>query len=252
MSSKSGHFLYLSLILFTRNLPKHTSKEVLMIMASLTTCDPSDIQTTIDSLVAANVRVSFIGLSAEVQVCKRISKATKGSYSVILDEHHFKDLLSDHLQPPPASVSTSSSLVRMGFPCPSSVDPLLRTAPSHCVCHLDQGTDSSDGGHNSGTNSGYFCPQCFAKYCDLPVECRNCNLTLVSAAHLARSYHHLFPVEEFIEEQIWEGKDNHCYSCNLTESTSLFKCNHCNKSFCHECDLFIHETLHVCPGCASE
>lgn len=228
-------------------------------MASLTTCDPSDIQTTIDSLVAANVRVSFIGLSAEIQVCKRISKATKGSYYVILDEHHFKELLSEHLQPPPASVSTTSSLVRMGFPCPSSVDPLLRTAPSHCVCHLGQnGSTDNDSINNSGHSNptevskiGYFCPQCFAKYCDLPVECRNCNLTLVSAAHLARSYHHLFPVEEFIEEASIVGKSGQCHSCNLTESGNLFRCKNCGNNFCHECDLFIHETLHVCPGCAS-
>lgn len=225
-------------------------------IASLTTCDPSDIQSTIDSLVTSNVRVSFIGLSAEVQVCKRISKATKGSYSVILDEHHFKELLSDHLQPPPASVSTTSSLVRMGFPCPSGVDPLLRTAPSHCVCHLGQSGDSGriDGSNPSEvTRSGYFCPQCFAKYCDLPVECRNCSLTLVSAAHLARSYHHLFPVEEFVEEVPDEsGKSSKCFSCSVIESGSLFKCNNCNHRFCHECDLFIHETLHVCPGCASK
>ena len=32
------------------------------------------------------------------------------------------------------------------------------------------------------------------RYCELPVECRGCGLTLVSAPHLARSYHHLFPL----------------------------------------------------------
>ena len=46
-------------------------------------------------------------------------------------------------------------------------------------------------------HSRYLCPQCSAKYCELPVECRGCGLTLVSAPHLARSYHHLFPMPPF-------------------------------------------------------
>lgn len=47
--------------------------------------------------------------------------------------------------------------------------------------------------------TGYLCPQCLSKHCELPVECRACGLTLVSAPHLARSYHYLFPVDPFKE-----------------------------------------------------
>jgi transcription initiation factor TFIIH subunit 2 len=34
---------------------------------------------------------------------------------------------------------------------------------------------------------------------DLPCSCHVCGLTLVSSPHLARSYHHLFPVKAFSE-----------------------------------------------------
>ena len=81
-----------------------------------------------------------------------------------------------------------------------------------CLCHLDTpvntNTGSANGGNGSGssssnlgrlTSSGFLCPQCSAKYCELPVECRACGLTLVSAPHLARSYHHLFPLPSFEE-----------------------------------------------------
>ena len=44
-----------------------------------------------------------------------------------------------------------------------------------------------------------FIFQCQSKYCELPVECKACGLTLVSAPHLARSYHHLFPLPAFNE-----------------------------------------------------
>lgn len=49
------------------------------------------------------------------------------------------------------------------------------------------------------STGGYFCPVCDAKYCELPVECKVCGLTLIMAPHLARSYHHLFPLAAFNE-----------------------------------------------------
>lgn len=47
-------------------------------MGSLTSCDPGDIYESIEDLVKDNVRVSIVGLSAEVQICKYICKRTKG------------------------------------------------------------------------------------------------------------------------------------------------------------------------------
>ena len=224
-----------------KNLPKHTSKEVLIIMGSLTTCDPSDINTTIKTLVGNNVRVSIIGLSAEVHVCKRIAKETKGSYQIILDEHHLQDLVNQYLSPPPASSSTESSLIRMGFPPPSH-----ESVASMCVCHLK--TEQTN-----FSRRGYFCPQCNAKYCDLPVECSVCSLTLISSAHLARSYHHLFPIQAFQEQEQNQSLQK-CFSCPdevTTTNCNRFQCPSCEHYFCSDCDSFIHESLHVCPGCAS-
>ena len=47
------------------------------------------------------------------------------------------------------------------------------------------------------TNPHYACPRCHSAYCELPVECNVCGLTLVAAPHLARAYHHLFPLDLF-------------------------------------------------------
>lgn len=60
--------------------------------------------------------------------------------------------------------------------------------------HLDSADEPS-----RLTDKGYYCPQCRSKYCELPVECIVCGLTLVLAPHLARSYHHLFPIANFLE-----------------------------------------------------
>ncbi|XP_069887410.1 general transcription factor IIH subunit 2 isoform X2 [Dipodomys merriami] len=99
-----------------KHMPGHTSREVLIIFSSLTTCDPSNIYDLIKTIKAAKIRVSVIGLSAEVRVCTVLARETGGTYHVILDESHYKELLTHHVSPPPASSSSECSLIRMGFP----------------------------------------------------------------------------------------------------------------------------------------
>ncbi|EXX57831.1 Ssl1p [Rhizophagus irregularis DAOM 197198w] len=111
------------------HVPAHGSREMLIIMGSLTTCDPGDIYDTIDSLVSENIRVSVVGLAAEVQICKLMCKKTKGTYGVVLNEAHFKDLLFEIIPPPPVSAAQNKAeLVIMGFP--SSVTDSM---PSLCA-----------------------------------------------------------------------------------------------------------------------
>ncbi|XP_060241622.1 general transcription factor IIH subunit 2-like protein isoform X2 [Meriones unguiculatus] len=99
-----------------KHMPGHTSREVLIIFSSLTTCDPSNIYDLVKTLKTAKIRVSVIGLSAEVRVCTVLARETGGTYHVILDETHYKELLAHHVSPPPASSSSECSLIRMGFP----------------------------------------------------------------------------------------------------------------------------------------
>ncbi len=49
------------------------------------------------------------------------------------------------------------------------------------------------------TSGGFTCPKCKALVAELPSSCHVCGLTLVSSPHLARSYHHLFPIKPFVE-----------------------------------------------------
>ncbi|MED6287276.1 General transcription factor IIH subunit 2 [Characodon lateralis] len=229
-----------------KHMPGHTSREILIILSSLTTCDPANIYELIKMLKSLKVRVSVIGLSAEVRVCTVLTRETGGSYHVILDESHFKELLMLHVKPPPASFSSECSLIRMGFPqhtVASLNDQDVK--PSFSMSHLDS---SSVPALSLG---GYFCPQCHAKYTELPVECKVCGLTLVSAPHLARSFHHLFPLQVFIESPAEDFLENRfCQACQgQLKDKNVFACPSCRSVFCVECDLFIHESLHCCPCC---
>lgn len=97
-------------------LPTHASREILVIMGSLTSCDPRDIFVTIEQLKSEGVRCSVIGLAAEVHVCRELASKTGGTYQVILDDQHFKELLFQQIEPPPAAACLESSLIKMGFP----------------------------------------------------------------------------------------------------------------------------------------
>ncbi|XP_054286484.1 general transcription factor IIH subunit 2-like [Macrosteles quadrilineatus] len=231
-------------------LPSHASREILIILGSLTTCDPGDITQTIMMLKSQNIRVSVIGLAAEVRICTALCKDTGGVYGVVLDDRHFRDLLFTHVEPPPASVANSqeASLIKMGFPHHDTTDGRT-TSLSMCMCHIDSVSDAS-----KLKSGGYCCPQCRSKYCELPTECRVCGLTLVSAPHLARSYHHLFPVTAFRQENATNSSEPHCYACRHKFSDRdkyVYQCETCSRVFCLECDMFIHDTLHTCPGCAT-
>nr|XP_019949247.1 PREDICTED: general transcription factor IIH subunit 2-like isoform X2 [Paralichthys olivaceus] len=152
-----------------KHMPGHTSREILIILSSLTTCDPANIYELIKTLKSLKVRVSVIGLSAEVRVCTVLTRETGGLYHVILDESHFKELLMMHIKPPAASSSSECSLIRMGFPQHTIAALTDQDAkPSFSMSHLD-----SSGGPGLSLG-GYFCPQCHGKYTELPVECKVC------------------------------------------------------------------------------
>lgn len=100
-------------------------------------------------------------------------------------QSHLKELLLEHAPPLPAIADYAiGNLIRMGFP-QRGVEGLISTRS--CGEELKVGI-------------GYACPRCYARVCELPTECRVCGLTLVSSPHLARSYHHLFPIPTFNEE----------------------------------------------------
>ena len=119
-----------------------------------------------------------------------------GQFGVAMNEGHFKDLLFE-LVPPPAqkvlsrtagagtgaatSNNLAADLMIMGFPTrlPDT------SPPSLCVCHSEL------------KSQGFLCPRCLSKVCDVPTDCDICGLMIVSSPHLARSYHHLFPVKPY-------------------------------------------------------
>uniref|UniRef100_A0A2K6ULX1 VWFA domain-containing protein n=1 Tax=Saimiri boliviensis boliviensis TaxID=39432 RepID=A0A2K6ULX1_SAIBB len=186
-----------------KHMPGHTSREVLIIFSSLTTCDPSNIYDLIKTLKAAKIRVSVIGLSAEVRVCTVLARETGGTYHVILDESHYKELLTHHVSPPPASSSSECSLIRMGK-C------------SYIFKNI-----------YLGSNYAIFV---FAQVV------LTFNFFLGKNIKILKLFFFFF--SRFCYGCQGELKDQHVYVCAV-----------CQNVFCVDCDVFVHDSLHCCPGC---
>lgn len=255
--------------------PAHGTREVLIIYGALISADPGDIHITINSLVAERIRVSIVGLAAQVAICREMCVKTNSgddrSYGVSLNEQHFKDLFLSSTTPPVTHSVTESaaSLLQMGFP--SRLD---ENKASLCACH------------SRLTKGGYLCTRCETKVCNLPIDCPACGLTLILSTHLARSYHHLFPLKNWVEVPWKDAHSVKCFSCvqpfppvptehrkaeteaakakekaappstaptkNMgTSESSRYMCETCGNHFCVDCDIFCHEQLHNCPGCQS-
>eukprot|EP01095_Lingulamoeba_sp_RSL-Kostka_P011531 TRINITY_DN4416_c0_g1_i1.p1 TRINITY_DN4416_c0_g1~~TRINITY_DN4416_c0_g1_i1.p1 ORF type:complete len:395 (-),score=94.38 TRINITY_DN4416_c0_g1_i1:22-1206(-) len=226
-------------------VPKYCTREILIVYSSLITVDSGNIENTIKLIKKNNIRCSIIGFDAEVFILKKIATATDGTYTVATNNNHFCELLTEHSPPPPSSKTEyiEATLINMGFPEKQPLDYV-----SLCNCHQEL------------KRGGYLCPKCNSKWCDLPVDCRICGLQLVLSPHLARSYHHLFSIPMFIEIPAINNNNDYdnnitenCYSCCsiLLSSESSYKCSDCQNLFCYDCDIYIHEHLHNCPGCLS-
>ncbi|KAK5968654.1 General transcription factor IIH subunit, partial [Trichostrongylus colubriformis] len=99
-----------------KSLPGHVSREVIVIMSSLSTVDPGNVFSTFEVLRGHNIRCSVIGISAELFVCKQLAKITNGRYDVVLDPDHFELLLSQHTAPPPSTKAAECNAIRVAFP----------------------------------------------------------------------------------------------------------------------------------------
>lgn len=233
---------------YLNQIPSYGHREALILYSALSTCDPGDIMESIQRCKKSKIRCSVIGLSAELFICKHICQETGGSYSVALDESHLKELVLEHAPPPPAIAEFAlANLIKMGFPQRAAEGVI-----SICSCHKE-----------AKVAGGYTCPRCKARVCELPTECCICGLTLVSSPHLARSYHHLFPITPFIDvspslpNNLHHKVPKSCFGCqqSLLSPGNLpgpcVACPKCKQHFCLDCDIYIHESLHNCPGCES-
>jgi len=224
-------------------MPVQGCKEILVIMGSLNTVDPGDIFDTFENLQRHNTRCSVISLSAEVYVCKELTNRTNGVYGVALSENHLEDLLRDFITPAPIHKNDvpKRTWLQMAFPT-RHVD---TSDPVVCVCHRELRMEY------------YTCPRCASPFCELPTTCRTCGLSLISSPLLARSYHHLFPVPLFVDvtDKFQKGETKECFGCakHLNVGADLVtRCKLCIHEFCIDCDVYVHERLHNCPGCEAK
>jgi transcription initiation factor TFIIH subunit 2 len=205
------------------------------------------------------VRVSCFALSAELHICRKLAEETAGTMGVCLDKPHFKQWLYGQCIPPPAlhrpDEEMKCEMIQMGFP--------TRTTEAPSLVHASREKTII-------AKTAYTCPQCQAKNSQLPSDCSVCGLKLVLAPHLARSFHHLFPVQPFVERPLLESRmdvdetpstarsqELTKTTASITTSDSNVSCFACLKSFGYAtvnvgmvADSVVESLRFQCPDCS--
>lgn len=192
--------------------PSHGTREIIVVFGSLLSLDPGDIHQTIKACTRDRIRVSIIGMGARLKICQEIVTRTnagdESEYTIATDQEMLKELLIATTTPPVIRADTTSTpqapekgaaLMMMGFP-----SRVIEDSPTICACH------------GNLTLGGYTCSRCSAKVCSLPVTCPSCQLTLLLSTHLARSYHHLFPLRNWATvswQRAREKRSRDCVGC---------------------------------------
>lgn len=201
------------------NTGPHWSTEILIILNSISTCDPGNIWENLLALQETYTRVHVISTCAEFFTLKELTKQTGGKWIIANSEKKLKEHWEMFAKIGyPAS---GASLIPMAFSWASSVK-------SPCACHLEM-------------KEGFICPVCGCKVCKLPSECPVCKYVLVSAPHLTKASLSMAPLPPFIQG---EGV---CIGCD-TRSTA--KCSSCGTDYCKDCEEFLRASLGKCIGCS--
>ena len=79
--------------------------------------------------------LTVINLSAEVRVYKELAARTGGLHTVVLDDLHLRDMLSQHLDPPAYATDLAANLVKMGFPSHAGRLRMQSTQAAFCCLH---------------------------------------------------------------------------------------------------------------------
>ena len=223
-----------------KHVPDYAQKELLYLASALGTSDVENIFDIFNKLSNEKVRCSVVGMGGEVYVLRKMADTTGGVHHIAMDSDHYRMLINAHKSPPALEKNKFSNLafpMKVGFPQ-----------------KVDGSKWDVDPKTMSIFNGGYECPTCKTRNDgSLPLACYVCGLNLLSSPHIARSYHHLRKVPEFVEIEKEEGEEmGACMCCNtsLLASRDLrYRCVKCGGMYAAACRDFVVEQLFNCAGC---
>lgn len=250
-----------------KNTSESSSREIIIVTSSISTCDPGNVYDTMQDVSQSRIKCSVMSLEPEMFVLKTLTKITGGEYHTIMNEVNFKDVLYRFIEPPIFKYELTEPKTNQLY----IAFPKEKKTMTICECHKQFKTNH------------YECPNCGFCYCELPIQCKVCNATLLYSHHFARSYHFMFPVKPFeyhcVEYQLEKSETTQrtrqiqipendavltCSGCqqiipilnkelaNDVATKEYYICTECNNLYCVECDSYIHDVLYNCPGCENK
>lgn len=273
-------------ILSLRHVPNYGHRELLIVFTSLSTTDPGNIDSTIQEAIENKIRISIVSLTAEIYVCKRITQATGGIFHVAIDVKHLGEILKELTTPSPQLEGTGISVgersiqadfVYMGFPrrvveshasyvfdgkntrltCTAYVCPRcftkaadIPTQCSSCTLQLNSSSHIARSFHHISPVPSFIDVTATIWRTLSAVEERRPGVEK-GGNNMDEDENEEMTSSSNVITNAYIPITVNCSGCSdlLTNGDALFRCPKCSLDYCGECDNFIHETLHNCPGC---
>lgn len=197
----------------------HWSNEILIILNSISTCDPENVWDKITKLQENHVQVNVISTCAEFFTLKEFTRQTGGRWIVAENEKKLRGNFEAFAKA--GRPAYSAALIPMGFSWASH-------SKSPCACHFQM-------------SDGFICPVCASKVCSLPSQCPMCKYILVNAPHLTKASLSMSPLQPFA---LSSGP------CSACEAPGSMQCPSCNSLYCSTCEEFLRSSLGKCIECS--
>lgn len=250
MSMDKGLRACLSELVELRKRAMRSFLRVVVVAASVTLVDGSDVLSLIPLLQRARIRVDVVHLLGAVHALQLVVSGTGGSYFCPTSYDHLQSILLREVVVPAHSTNRSQKrrrgdsddtadgelMIPVGFPV---LQPSLEKPGKHYMT----------------------CPQCALPQTSVPSMCPLCGLLICSApcAEISFVWHHaLIPPTEAATAAVMD-EGSKCALCDVSlskrppfdgsQSSIVLMCSECRKPRCVDCDALVRTNFGICPSC---
>ncbi|EPY41459.1 transcription initiation factor TFIIH subunit 2 [Angomonas deanei] len=218
-----------------------TRRRIVLLSASVTVVDPTNVEHTLSLVAGCDVRLDVISFTGAVHVFERAAEGTGGKLYCPLSYDHLTRLMHQLIGESRASGSRKRSREKK---LSGSGEKSVPIAVGFPLCEKITG---------SGDYT-LLCPQCHLPQSAVPTTCPLCRCTLCDVASLFGSiivHNHFVPQDHKVKDP---DAVVICHLCRATQSSDkvdFYRCEKCTSLRCFACNVFVHEKIGMCPVCVS-
>jgi transcription initiation factor TFIIH subunit 2 len=214
---------------------RYYKKRVVLLLASVTSIDHSDVYGVFSILKRQRVAVDVLSICGATHLTTQLAVQTGGRFVCPLNYDQMRAGIESFADLPPSLAAQDGDapvMLPVAFP----------------VVVLAPAADSADQRELIG------CSRCALPLSSVPATCPQCKILVCSLPYVHVKANMLAPAaQQMPEDDAALSAPVCCAECCvvLSRGGGLFKCGGCARWRCQECESYIRTVLHACPSCVA-